>query len=679
MEKERQSDDVTEAPPSKKPRLMLDENESGDDEAGYVDGETYLGASPPRDYFKINEEYAKRFEHNKKREEHQRLEEKYGRSNGVNGEEPSESDESSSEDESEDDEGLLATQDVDAEIMDTLHAIRSKDPRIYDKNKTFFRESNAQVATLESESEVKEKPMYLHDYHRKNLLAGYTGDGQEGNDQREPLSYTEEQNALKKQLLQEMHNATGDDEREGDNGSNDDDGDDFLKAKPTGKAENSGFDKKNLELGNPVASVPDPITADRDPETYLSNFMSSRAWVPDARSRWQPFDSDDSEDEARADAFEEAYNMRFEDPERTNEKLTSHARDVISKYSVRREEPKGRKKTREKERAKKEEAKRQRGEEKARLRKLRIESVEDKVKKIKEAAGLKKSDSIDLAEWEQFLDEGWNDDEWETEMKKRFGESYYAESQGERPEKNGEKGGGLAKNHKKDPNKPRWDDDIDIKDLVSDFEDNETRRPQFTLTDDEEDAVDDKSGSSKPNPKRDRLKSKTDTQRVARKQRRQIEALVDTSLDTDPSFLAPSNSSKAHSSTTTEIPRFHYRETSPTSFGLTARDILLANDAQLNQYAGLKKMAAFRDPERKRRDRKKLGKKARLREWRREVFGDEGEPKGGFRDEAIEGRSGNSGSGANAAEEAGGEGSQKGKKKRRRGKKKNKASATSTA
>ncbi|KAF2231313.1 Krr1-domain-containing protein [Viridothelium virens] len=678
MQKERQSNDVLEAPPAKKPKLMVDENDtsSGNNEDGSVEEETYLGASPPRDYFKINQEYAKRFEHNKKREERQRLEEKYGKSNGINGEEPSESDESSSEDESEDDEGLLATQDVDAEIMDTLHAIRSRDPRIYDKNKTFFKESDAQVIPLESES--KEKPMYLRDYHRKNLLGGYTGDGEEENDQQGPLTYTEEQNTLKKQLLQEMHNATGDDGGQSNNDSNEDDADDFLKAKPADRAEYNGFAKKDLKSGNPVTSVPDPNTADRDPETYLSNFMSSRAWVPDARSRWQPFDSDDSEDEARADAFEEAYNMRFEDPEQTNEKLTSHARDVVSKYSVRREEPKGRKKTREKERAKKDEAKRQRGEEKARLRKLRIESVEDKVKKIKEAAGLKNSDSIDLAEWEQFLDEGWNDDDWENEMKKRFGESYYADSEGERSEDDTGEGRRPTKKHRKEPVKPRWDDDIDIKDLVSDYGDDETTRPQFTLTDDEEDAADDMAESSKPTSKKARLKSKTDTQRDARRRRRQIEALVDTSLDTDPSLLAPSSSSKAHS-TATEIPRFHYRETSPTSFGLTARDILLANDAQLNQYAGLKKMAAFRDPERKRRDRKKLGKKARLREWRREVFGDEGEPKGGFRDEAVEVGDGNNEGGANAVKEAGAEGSQKGKKKRRRGKKKNKSVVTSTA
>jgi protein KRI1 len=52
----------------------------------------------------------------------------------------------------------------------------------------------------------------------------------------------------------------------------------------------------------------------------------------------------------------------------------------------------------------------------------------------------------------------------------------------------------------------------------------------------------------------------------------------------------------------------------------------MAPDSQLNQFAGLKKMASFRDPEKKRKDKKHLGKKARLRQWRKETFGNEDGP-----------------------------------------------------
>ena len=38
---------------------------------------------------------------------------------------------------------------------------------------------------------------------------------------------------------------------------------------------------------------------------------------------------------------------------------------------------------------------------------------------------------------------------------------------------------------------------------------------------------------------------------------------------------------------------FRYRDTSPNSFGLSSMDILLADDTQLNQYAGLKKAGSI--------------------------------------------------------------------------------------
>lgn len=48
---------------------------------------------------------------------------------------------------------------------------------------------------------------------------------------------------------------------------------------------------------------------------------------------------------------------------------------------------------------------------------------------------------------------------------------------------------------------------------------------------------------------------------------------------------------------------------------------MAADDAELNSYAGLKKYAAFRDPEKKKRDKKRYAKKKLLKQWRKEVFG----------------------------------------------------------
>ncbi|KAI9703044.1 MAG: KRRI-Interacting protein 1 [Bogoriella megaspora] len=634
----RRNSEIETEPPTKRTKLLLEDsdlsgdsdNESSKNGSDSDDGGVRLGGTPPGDWLKINAEYAKRFEHNKKREDQQRLEEKYGKANGNTGDgSASNSDESSEES---DDEGLLATEELDAEIIGTLDMIKSKDPRIYIKSRKFYKDFDPDDTTDGNEKE--EKPMYLQDYHRKNLLEGYTGDS-EDEEMQEMKVEGQSSGSMKRQLVEEMHAAAVDAEGGSEHPLDEDDEDnEFLKAKPPAQGTDGDRDSEQAQKPKKhTAPTLDPAAADQDPETYLSNFMVSRAWVPDAKSHWQPFDSDDSEEEARADAFEEAYNMRFEDPELANEKLVSHARDAAAKYSVRREEPKARKKARDKEREKKDEAKRQVEEEKARLRKYRVEEVADKVKKIKEAAGLGSKDVIDMKEWEAFLEDGWDDEKWDAEMQKRFGENYYAEDEEKYPDEDAITEQASGK-HKKGIRKPKWNDDIEIKDLVPDYDDEDPDKPAFTLTDDEneedseieDDANKEEITSKKPKSKKDRLQARSDAKRAARKERRVIESLIDNDL----SLLNPATSSRS-----TETPRFRYRDTSPSAFGLTARDILLADDAQLNQFAGLKKLAAFRDQVKKGKDRKRLGKKARLREWRKETFGDVEGAKGGFKGDSM--------------------------------------------
>lgn len=66
--------DQTPDRPSKKPKLMLDDDESESDQEEEHTGGVSLqvnGDSSREAGFKINAEYARRFEHNKKREEAQ--------------------------------------------------------------------------------------------------------------------------------------------------------------------------------------------------------------------------------------------------------------------------------------------------------------------------------------------------------------------------------------------------------------------------------------------------------------------------------------------------------------------------------------------------------------------------------------------------------------------------------
>ncbi|OLN81635.1 Protein KRI1-like protein [Colletotrichum chlorophyti] len=589
---------------------LLDDSDSDDEDGG-------ADISAPQ--LKVNEEYAKRFEHNKKREERQKLEEKY--KNTGNG---SDSD-SSSSDETEDEEGFLATEDLDAQISATLSAIKNKDPRVLDKDFSFFKDT----PTEPTPSKKKEKPLFLKDYHREKILAGGVG-ASDDEDDAPPQTYAQEQDALKKSIISEINKAADSDNE-----------DDFVTRKPGQKPQDLSADGVHPARAPRVKkqiTEDDIANADKDPELFLSNFMAARAWTEGGEHGWKAFDSDEDENNEGelADKFEEAYNLRFEDPDKMNQALKTYSREIVNARSVRKEAASSRKRQRELEREKKEAEKQQRKDEKARLRKLKLEEAEEKIKKIKHAAGLSGKE-LQEDEWLQFLNDAWDDDRWEDEMKRRFGEDYYAkvEAGAESDDESGEEDG-EGKKKRKRPKKPTWDDDIDIKDIIPDFKDED--QPQITLTDDEatggveeEDDEDEDDEDGRPSKKRktskDIKKERLASKKAAKAARAKLEALVDAKMDLD----LPSSSKQDP-----EVPAFRYRETSPQSFGLTARDILLApSDAALNQYAGLKKLATFRDEEKKRKDRKRLGKKARLRQWRREHFGQEFERSGptfGFED-----------------------------------------------
>jgi protein KRI1 len=599
------------------PKKALFEDSGSSSEDDQEDGGATLGPSAE---LKINEEYARRFEHNKKREELHRLQEKY--KPGAGGGEESES---SSEDESEDDEAALITEDLDAEISATLQAIKNKDPRIYDKNAVFYKPFDPTAEPKKKE----EKPMFLRDYHRERYLSGDVGaDDDSASAANVPRTYAQEQDDIKKSILSEINAAAAaaDEEEWSDD-------DAFIKPvkKDDTPAENGVHPSR---AANITLTELDVAKADENPEEFLSKFMASKAWAPEgAGSKWQAFESDDGEDaDDIADEFEHAYNMRFEDPAKSNEFLKTYSRNMAAARSARKEELTGRKKQRALEKERKEAEKKEREAERARLRRLKIEEASEKLAKIKQAAGMS-GKTLKDEEWMKFLEDAWDDDKWEEEMKKRFNDEYYAQADDmslDEDEEDDEDGANKKK--KKKPKKPKWDDDIDINDIIPDFDDQ--AKPKITLSDDDDaaaqepqasDAEDDSNSDSPPTKKRkttaDIKKDRLAAKRQARAELAKIEALVDTKMELENPRALQSKSQSGGG--------FRYRETSPTSFGLTARDILLApSDAALNEFAGLKKLATFRDAEKKRKDKKRLGKKARLRQWRRETFGREYEQSG---------------------------------------------------
>lgn len=516
----------------------------------------------------------------------------------------------STDSEAEDDDGILVSEVLDTQIQATLQAIRRKDPLVYDEKTKFYSDLDNEQEDNNTIYNTQTKPMYLRDYHRENLLKGDLGAGREDE---QVLTYAQQQDDLRHTVIKEMHSAGSGLGPRSPGGDHAAENEDFLVRKePKMGIKKSETNESNLKF--------DPQAAEKDPEAFLSDFMSSRAWVGIDGAKMQPFESDDEDEERRADIFEEAYNLRFEDPKGSNEKLLSHARDAAAKYSVRKDQSKSRKKARELETAKKEVEKRDREAEKARLRKLKIADVEEKIKKIKDAAGLN-SNMLEKQDWATFIDEFWDDDRWEQEMKKRFGDEYYArqEPEGVDPD--------CTTGRKRKLRKPKWDDDIEIQDIVPDFEPGKATTA-FNLAAEGSDGEtptfpqsDASSDQSRHNPRQDKKKAmkrvKAEQRKEARQQRRMVEEIVDQKLSEDQKLSSFRAKNSGH---------FRYRESSPLTFGLSANDILLATDSQLNQFVGLKKMAAFRDKEKKKKDKKRLGKKARLRQWRKETFGNENGP-----------------------------------------------------
>lgn len=546
------------------------------------------------------------------------MEEKY-KSKQTNGSKPKEdvdeSDSSSAEDE--DDNGFLATEDLDAEISATLQAIKSKDPRVYDGKTQFYKPIDEATAAAEEAAlgQKKEKPVFLQDYHREKILRGDTG-ADFDTEKEPPRTYTQEQSDLKQSIKDEINAQL----RTEDDAEDSDSDEEFMKAKEGAKSVAPENGIHPSRAGKIKVAKPDIAEADKNPELFLSNFMASRAWVGEEESNWQAFESDDGEDD-KADEWEAAFNLRFEDPNKSNEVLKSYSRNVVAARSVRRDDKTARKRQRELEREQKEEEKQKRKEERARLRRLKLDEAESRLKKIKQAAGLS-GKTLKDEEWQKLLEDAWENDKWEEHLKKTFDDQYYAAEEEEISEDEDEAGTKKSKKIKK----PKWDDDIDIKDLVPEFDNEE--RPNITLTDDEQgeeenEEEEEELAAKRPKTTKERKREKLESQKAVRQERSKLEAFVDAKMDLDDPEILGGGSSSSHQGGGAGPARFAYRETRPESFGLTTRDILMASDADLNQFAGLKKLAHFRPGDKQSKDRKRLGKKARLRQWRKETFGPE--------------------------------------------------------
>lgn len=485
-----------------------------------------------------------------------------------------ESDESSSSEE-EDEYGDLATEKVDTGINNILDILRSNPNKLLDKDLKFF--DNPEDDDIPDQIR-KEKPMYLKDYHRMNLLSGnYKNDDEDSEtyntvDGEKP--YTVEQRDERNQLLSDINNAFSGDEQENE------EEDDFLKKK----------DSSHKDVNEAHISLPDPNS---NQEEFLNSFIGQRAWIPTEGDKVINLDKhgDDDEDFDNAvDDFENAYNFRYEDP--NSAEIISYARNQAT---LRRDKTNARKRKREMKSEEKQKEKQQKEEIIKKKETSKLNKAMDRLAQIKEAIG---GDIDDLVIQKVFgdslLNEDFDDTDWDSKMAEIFNEQYYGE----------------------DDQKPTWDN----ADIESDNNEEKVEQDDDVEQSEQDDDVEQAEQSEEPQQKKskkDKLKEKKEAKRLKESLKEQAKALVEANKA---KIIEEVEEEENRGRSTDDDMKFKYREVSPESFNLTTRDIFLADDKQLNSYLGIKRYAPYRPKEQRVKDRRKYKKKRPIEEWRREVF-----------------------------------------------------------
>lgn len=488
----------------------------------------------------------------------------------------SDSSDESSESEEEDDYGELITDNIEQGISKVLNAIKTGDKALFDPSVKFFDDATQAETVAKKESH---KPIYLKDYHRMNLLSGNAlkdddEDDREWEDGEKPFAI--QQREEKKQLLSEIKDAFSGE------GSEDED-DDFITKKSTQR-----------EI-TPVTRLPRPAA---DENKFLEAFMESHAWIPAEGDQEVDLDArDDEEFDDAVEKFEHAYNFRYEDPK--SAEIVSYARNQAT---LRRSKTNSRKLLREKELEIKNKEKLTKEQELSKKKQKKIAMVSDRLLQIKEAVGGEVSDEVITKVFgDSLLKDDFDDADWDTKMAQIFDEAYY-DAEATKPDfGDDEVMAGFE-----------GDEDEDDEDILEE----EAQEDEKKELEDEEEVEEEE---PKPKTKKDKLKDKKSKKKEKELLKKTAEKIVLKNTAQLVDEIEEEQEQKRGRSEARDV-SFKYREVSPESFGLTTREILTAQDKDLNELIGIKKFAPYRPRELRMKDKRKLTKSYKLKEWRKKVF-----------------------------------------------------------
>ena len=552
--------------------------------------------APDEQQLSINQSYAERYQHNKRRVHLEQLQQKYG-------EEEDNSDESDSEDVTEDEDGEQLTPQVDAAILRTLQRIREKGSDLYDADNRVFDTEQAQLRKgAPSARSSSSKKMTLQDYQRSRVLDAMKNSSDPAKDiadatmrqpepamdTKMPATHDAEQEAIRAEFLDAAR----------EDGEDDDlfhvrkaDGEDTYRSALMNALGDEGNEDQIRSL---LRDHTDDASRSKESEDFLMNYIMNRGWVdtdlpttaPNARD-WEAeaaeLESEASFDSA-ADAFEHAYNFRFEDPSLAQKAFAIDSFPRHTEDSIRRPDDR-RKKARHERTERKKSEKKTKMRELEQLKALKRQEIAEKLKKLRQVSGSDNRmdghafDGIDF-------DKDFDPVEHDRLMQAQFDDAYYAQA---------------------DNDKPQWDQDIDEIIAAESKPEKKSKKNKSSAEDVmDADFVD---GQDTKLSKKERKALKKKEKKAAKKQQDADDVVDENDMDAEKienrvpeadrqkeaRELMDEYYNLGYEDMIGDTPtRFKYASVPKDTYGLSAVDILMADDADLNNVVGLKHMQPYR-------------------------------------------------------------------------------------